>query len=301
MSAPRWLVCLVCVGIVGGWLSDHVATAADEPGPQTPADSIFPDKNLEAAVRAEVFGKRGTDQPLTATDVAKISRVVGKNRGIVSLEGLQHCESLMLIDFSGNKIVDLQPIAGLKRLQSVTLAHNRIATLEPIGELTAVQLLDVSGNAVESLHPLAKMANLRTLAFASNRVPTLQPIADLTKIWSLDCSGNPVADLAPVAKWRWLTMIDAAGCRVTSLDPLSPLVDLDMLILSGNPIATLDPLVQMCLRDTAGDRRFAPYLDVYFSPEQLANPNWVASLQSLREAGVRIHPYQRPALFQIPG
>jgi hypothetical protein len=34
-----------------------------------PAESIFPDKNLEAAVRKRVFAKRDNQQPLTrATD-----------------------------------------------------------------------------------------------------------------------------------------------------------------------------------------------------------------------------------------
>lgn len=73
--------------------------------------SVFPDKALESAVRAEVFAKRHNDEPITAEDVAKISRVVGTGKGIQSLEGLQHCKSLMLIDLADNKIEDLSPIA----------------------------------------------------------------------------------------------------------------------------------------------------------------------------------------------
>ncbi|WP_348407947.1 hypothetical protein, partial [Roseibium sp.] len=91
--------------------------------------SVFPDKALESAVRAEVFAKRHNDEPITAEDVAKISRVVGTAKGIQSLEGLQHCKSLMLIDLADNEFSDLSPIADLKRLQSVTLAGNKITSL----------------------------------------------------------------------------------------------------------------------------------------------------------------------------
>ena len=90
--------------------------------------SIFPDKTLETAVRAEVFEKRYNDEPITEADVAKISRVINVpsvRRGdlpkIQSLEGLQHCKALMLIDLKDNEIADLKPIA-----QSQTLAVGHI-------------------------------------------------------------------------------------------------------------------------------------------------------------------------------
>jgi len=46
--------------------------------PEKPEISIFKDKQLEAAVRKQVFEKRDTDKPVTAEDVAKISTVDAK-------------------------------------------------------------------------------------------------------------------------------------------------------------------------------------------------------------------------------
>src|SRR6056297_1689440 len=94
-------------------------TDANAPPPEPPVVSIFADEALEEAVRKEVFAKRDTDQPITAEDVARISRVVGVDQKITSLEGLQHCHELMLLDLRDNAISDLAPIANLKRLQSV--------------------------------------------------------------------------------------------------------------------------------------------------------------------------------------
>ena len=61
------------------------------------AQSIFPDKNLEAAVRKEVFEKRNNDQPIIETDVPNISQVVGKGKEgkkVASLAGLEKCRSI---------------------------------------------------------------------------------------------------------------------------------------------------------------------------------------------------------------
>ncbi|MFM8327143.1 MAG: hypothetical protein ACKN9U_19980, partial [Pirellulaceae bacterium] len=46
------------------------------------AQSVFPDKALEAAVRKEVFAKRFNEEPITADDVKNISQVVAKGKGI---------------------------------------------------------------------------------------------------------------------------------------------------------------------------------------------------------------------------
>ncbi|MEO8270613.1 MAG: hypothetical protein ABI557_12900, partial [Aureliella sp.] len=59
--------------------------------PLAPADDLFPDKGLEAAVRYEVFAKRYNQEPLTAEDVKNISKVEGKGKDIKSLQGLENC------------------------------------------------------------------------------------------------------------------------------------------------------------------------------------------------------------------
>jgi hypothetical protein len=83
------------------------------------AQDLFPDKGLEAVVRREVFEKRYNSEPLTADDVKNISQVIGKGKGIKSLEGLQHCKALMKLDLENNEIADLTPIKDLKLLQSI--------------------------------------------------------------------------------------------------------------------------------------------------------------------------------------
>ena len=63
---------------------------------------VFPDKNLEAALRALVFEKRDKPDELTDDDLRKISTLEAKGRKIQSLAGLEKCTNLLLLDLSNN-------------------------------------------------------------------------------------------------------------------------------------------------------------------------------------------------------
>lgn len=265
-------------------LTAHPLPAQDQPE----ANPLFPDPALEAAVRAEVFEKRYNDEPLTKQDVSKISRVVGRGKGIKDLEGLQHCGAVMLLDFADNKIHDLTPIAGLQRLQSVTLANNKVKNIEPLKELTSMQLLDLSGNEVTELKSLTAMSNLRTLYVADNQLKTLEPIAKLDKIWSLDAAGNQIESLQPISGLKWLSTLNVQRNKITDLKPLKPLNELNFVLISGNQIKNLAPLVQMCREDAEGPKRFAPYMKLYLGNNPLSQDAKEAQIPALESLGVKV-------------
>src|SRR5262245_43063291 len=66
--------------------------------PRAAADDLFPDKNLEAVVRQNVFEKKNKSDPLVEADVVNLSRVEGRGKSITSLQGLEKCKSLALLD-----------------------------------------------------------------------------------------------------------------------------------------------------------------------------------------------------------
>lgn len=267
---------------------DQPAAEAEQPAPAAEEAKLFPDPGLEAAVRAEVFEKRYNQEPLTVDDVKKISRVVGVGKGIKSLEGLQHCAAIMLIDLGKNEIADVSPLAGLKKLQSITLSNNQIKDIKPLEELTAVQLLDLSGNQVESLEAITKMSNLRSLWMADNKIKSLQPVTQLPKIWSLHVAGNGLTDISPVGSLKWLTNLDIDRNEVTSLESLKPLTELDILLVRDNKISDLQPLVEMCQKDAEGEKRFAPYLRLYLKGNPLSEAAKGEQLEKLKSIGVRV-------------
>src|SRR5436190_596909 len=57
------------------------------------ADDLFPDKNLEAVVRQQVFDKRNKPDPLVEADVVNVSTISGKGKKIANLQGLEKCKS----------------------------------------------------------------------------------------------------------------------------------------------------------------------------------------------------------------
>src|SRR5258706_9265627 len=91
-----------------------------------PEVSIFPDKNLETAVRKFVFEKRDNNKPITEADVVSLSTINGSGGQIKDLTGLEKCKSLASLDLSKNQISKLGPLKDLKSIQYLNLANNQI-------------------------------------------------------------------------------------------------------------------------------------------------------------------------------
>jgi len=251
---------------------------------------LFPDKALEAAVRKEVFEKRYNAEPLTADDVKNISQVVGKGKGIKSLEGLQHCKALMKLDLEKNEIVDLAPIRELKLLQSVDLASNKIQSLEPLSGLTAIQYLHIANNGIEDIGPLRGMVKLQSLYASGNKIKKLEPAFGLKKLWTLDVAGSPVEDLGGIAELRGLQTINLKGCGVKNLDFIKSMKEVRLLILQGNTEVDLASLIDACEADAKENRRFAPFLRLYLDESLVQDASKASWFEKLKAVGVRINP-----------
>ncbi len=261
------------------WLSTTISALA--------VDSIFPDKALEAAVRREVFAKRNTDQPITAEDVKKISRVVSKASQIVSLEGLQHCHAIMEIDLENNAIVDLGPLKELKNVQTVNLAGNRIESIAALNELRKLQYLELSRNQIVDLSPLAEMTNMRSLYLNSNRIRSLEPLKSMKKLWTLHAAENPIEDFSAIESLSWLSSLNLSKTGLRDLKSLRGLMELNRLTISANKIEDLKVLVEMCEADAAGPKKFASYLKLDVRDNPLGKSAHAEQLDKLKQLGVR--------------
>lgn len=278
--APTRMLALL-IGMVG--LSSFAGLDAQ-------AQDLFPDKALEASVRREVFEKRYNNEPITVEDVKNISQVVGKGKGIKSLEGLQHCKALMKLDLEKNDITDLAPLRELKLLQSVDLASNKIQSLEPLTGLVAIQYLHIANNSLEDIAPLRGMVKLQSLYAAGNKIKKLEPLFGLKKLWSLDVSGSPVEDLDGVSELRGLQTINLKGCNVKSLNFFKSLRECRLLILQENPEVDLTGLIEACEADAKENRRFAPFLKLYVDESLVGNADKASWFEKLKAVGVRINP-----------
>jgi len=263
------------------------------------AQSIFPDKNLEAAVRRYVFEKRKNEEPIVEADVVNISQVVAKGKGIKDLTGLEKCRSLALIDFAGNEIEKIDAIKDLKNIQSLDLSKNKIKDITPIAGLTKLQYVKLSHNELGDISAIGKLENLRSLYLAHNVIKDLKPLTELTKrwaekkdfqgkpapgspkIWSLYLNDNEIADISPIAGLKKLDSLDLSGNQVADISPLRELNAWKYLFLSNNKLTDLQLLVEMGKADQKSN--FAPFWKVYLSGNPLSDAAKGAQLEELKK------------------
>jgi internalin A len=257
--------------------------------PATAAAVNIPDKNLEAALRAEVHDKKDKpDQPLTEDDLKKVHNLTAKGKGIGDLTGLEHCTNLMALDLANNAIVSVEPLKSLTKVQTLTLAHNRIKDISSLSSLAGLQYLDLEDNQVASLEPLAKLKDLTALYAGMNKIADLKPLTTLSKLASLGLSANQVTDLKPIETLSRLTVLNLNENRIADVVPITNLRRLNLLLLERNAISDLGPLVEAANADAADKHEFAPFLRLYISGNPLSEKARGEQLDGLKTAGVHV-------------
>lgn len=285
-SAPGGVLAAPCLPAVRRWaacglvlpLLLSMSSAASE---------LFPDPALEAAVRTQVFAKRGTDAPLVEADVVNISTVEAKGRGITNLAGLEKCRSLAMLDLAGNKVSDLSPLSGLQRLQFLDVQSNRVSNLKPLASVTALQYLHLAQNQVTDIAPLAGLTNLSALYLTGNRVEEIRPLLDLRRLSSLYLDRNRIRDISGIGQIRGLSSLSLAYNRIQDLRALHGLNRVQHLFLEHNRIRDLSAVVTWVKADQ--EQRFAPFLNVYLADNPLSSTSRRDHLKEIEAAGVRVH------------
>jgi len=248
---------------------------------------IFPDKNLEAAVRQQVFAKRYTNSPLTAADVANVSTVIGNFRGITDLTGLEHCKALAALELAGNKIKDLKALSGLRQLQQVILTSNKVSEITPLGTLPALQYIELSHNGIKDLVPLARATNLASVYVGHNKVASIAPLTGLPRLVTLYAEGNGIRSLDGLQNLRSLSGISLSGNRISDVSPLAGLRSPTFIFLERNRVKDLSGWSEWVSKDLAGPRSFAPYLQLYLKGNPLGTKS-KALLADWSKQGMRV-------------
>lgn len=130
--------CLLCLSACSRYevtLNDRVLY---EP-PKLLRDFKVRDPQLQACLEQTI-----EDQNIKAVD--ELVRLDCSDGGIASLAGLQIFTALTTLKLSANRINDSAVLAGLKRLEGLSLANNSLAVLAGISALQQLQYLDVRGN-----------------------------------------------------------------------------------------------------------------------------------------------------------
>ena len=263
-------------------------------------EDLFPDKALEAAVRAASPALHGSTKALVQDDVRQISSLTATSAGIRLLKGLEACSSLREIRLDGNAIDDLTPLRGLRDLQSLDVSRNQIQDIGPLAELRELQYLQADHNEISDVRPLAELTQLNALYLEHNAIEDISPLAELKKLWSLYLDHNRVKDVSPLAKLRG---IDSLGLAFNHIEDISPLADLRprmFLFLQGNKIEDITPLVLLAEKDRAGENETARFWRVYLGGNPLSEQSREIHVRRLIELGAKEVNLDDPKKKQAP-
>jgi Leucine-rich repeat (LRR) protein len=250
------------------------------------AASPFPDKKLEAAIRDVL--KHEPNVELNDEKLQNVYILEAAGKDIKDLTGLEKCTNLALIKLSKNKISDLKPLKNLTNLQSLDLADNAIKDISSLANLKGLQYIEMSNNQIEKLEPLSGLTSLRSLYLGGNAIKDIAPVASLVKLWTLSAPKNQIKDISALEKVNKLSTLDLRDNRVEDVKPLAKQTELSLLLIERNQIKDFKPLIEAAKADSAGPKRFAPYLRLYLSGNPLPDPVKSAQLEAFKAAGVRI-------------
>ncbi len=190
----------------------------------------FPDANFRAALKEE-YGSEVAPALVTNLDV--------KNRGIVSLAGIEYFTQLSTLKCSGNAIESLD-LSSNTTLEYLNCGKNKLTSLD-VSQNPYLQVLYCISNPIESLD-VSYNPYLRILSCKRNPIHTLDVTGNpsLKELYCIDCqlteldvSQNPALERLECSK-NQLGALDLSAntilyelvCKENSLESLD---------LSGNP------------------------------------------------------------------
>ena len=219
------------------------------------------DSSLRAAIETTLGKASGA--PITASDMARLTRLEAGNADISDLTGLE---------FATN-------------LTNLNLGHVRVGT----------EGRPINSNSISNISPLAGLTNLTFLDLTGNSVSNIAPIASLTKLTYLDLDGNILSDISAVTGLTNLTFLDIWGTPISDISPVVGLTNLTVVGLGYNSISDISPLI--------ANTGLGKGDEVYVQGNPLNYQSIHSHIPILRNRGVTVESDNQahPALLKISG
>lgn len=162
---------------------------------------------------------------------------------IAAIEGLKELDRLA---FYGERLINLDALAGLPKLKDLSLPNSNIHTLDFLEQTNAVESLNLLGSdhTFKNYKPLLHLKNLRELDICANRQATDANLQDLASLTTLEKFGMPqcteVTSLDFLRNSKGLKEIDVSTCpSLREMDALATFAQLEVLDLSSIPVSDI--------------------------------------------------------------
>ncbi|MBP8129815.1 MAG: hypothetical protein KA184_09590 [Candidatus Hydrogenedentes bacterium] len=116
---------------------------------------IIRDPALESAIRASLGQPFGC---LTKSDLLRVTEIQGAGLNIRTLDGLENCTNLTILNVKDNQIQSITSLTTLFNLEFLDLGYNQITNIEPLAGLFFLDELYLDGNDIFDLSALVANA-----------------------------------------------------------------------------------------------------------------------------------------------
>ncbi len=206
-------------------VSSDVVVAA-EPAGSTSAEVAakdsdivaFKDSPLKNCI-AKALGK-SSGAEITRDDLRSLNILECNSAGIADIAPLGYAENLNSLSLAGNRISDLDPLAGL-HLSSLDLSRNLVSDISPLASLPSPDFLYLDNNQISDISPLAGLGSLLALSLASNQISDVSPLAELKWLDSLNLNANHISDVSPLSDLPAVYTLHVAGQQIDLPDAMS--------------------------------------------------------------------------------
>ncbi len=230
--------------------------ACGSPSEETTTTSkgvIFPDSNLEAAVRKATNKPQG---PIYTSRLEKLTSLSLSRRNITDLTGLEYCVNLGKLELDGNPITDISLLASLPDLTQVVLEHDQIRDLSPLVSLTIIwayifpdsnleTVVREAINKPEGSIYISELEKLTFLSLAEKNVTDFTGLELCINLERLELHGNQIEDISFLDSLTALTEVVLEPGQIEDLSSLTSRTDLNIIWAA----TFLDPNLEVAIRE----------------------------------------------------
>lgn len=258
-----------------------------------PATAVtLPDPVLDKAVRQRLGIPTGA---ISLAAMARLKDLDVTNGTVASLVGLRHATDLQSLRIASAKLANLDGIAGLPALKSLSITQAGAAPdLAALSSLSALSSLALPASTLTKPVILASPGLLTSLSINAMNGSSLDWIRSLDGLATLSVGGIAFADASPIgsltrlqsltlgrarsADWAWLrslqalATLDLNACNLDSTTRIFGGATLTSLTLQNMPGLMVAPLHTPALRNLRM---------INLSMASIPSPEWLASMPSL--------------------
>ncbi len=169
------------------------------------------------------------------------------------VEGLTHsADSLIRLFLDSNPLASNEltvstQLAGLTRVQLLTLANSGLTTASFITHMPDLWLLHLTGNQIEAIDLPGPHANLRTLLVGQTPLQDLSFVTHLPALEYLFAASTNISDLGPLAGSSISNLTIGHGdlSEPSALSPLADMLQLNVASFSHNGITDISALLDL--------------------------------------------------------